>query len=164
MLKLILLLQPFFAKEDMDTLTNQNIENQDEILNESTETKEVAVEQSNETKAESAETETTENPEPTANEAEASETPVHKPDDFDWSMDKAGFGTYNESQNTDLKSMYENTISKVEEKTLVSGKVVSITAEDVVIDIGFKSDGLVSLTEFRDNPELAVGDEVEVLC
>ncbi len=77
-------------------------------------------------------------------------------------MDKAGFGTYNESQNDDLKAMYTDTIKQVDEKTLVKGKVVSINNDDVIIDIGFKSDGLVSKTEFRDDSDLAVGDEVEV--
>ena len=144
----------FFRKGGHDTLTNNTIENQDEILNESTEAKDATVNESKEAPTEATESVEQSNP--------ISETPVHNPDDFDWSMDKAGFGTYDESQNDDLKSMYANTIKQIEDKTLVTGKVVSITNDDVVLDIGFKSDGLVSRTEFRDNPDLAVGDEVEV--
>ncbi len=132
-------------------MTNNTNENQEEILKTANEAKDATVAESNKTKAETAEKTT-----------EISEKPVHNPDDFDWSMDKAGFGTYNESQNTDLLQMYANTIKQIEEKTIVSGRVVSINNDDVVIDIGFKSDGLVSKTEFRDNPDLAVGDEVEV--
>ncbi len=150
----MVLLHSFFRKGGHDTLTNNTMENQEEILNESTEAKDATVNESNDAPAEA-----TESAEPTHT---ISETPVHNPDEFDWSMDKAGFGTYNESQNDDLKAMYTNTIKQIEDKTLVMGKVVSITTDDVVLDIGFKSDGLVSKTEFRDNPDLAVGDEVEV--
>ena len=46
---------------------------------------------------------------------------------------------------------------------LINGTVVALTKTDVVVNIGFKSDGLVSLNEFRDNPNLKVGDMVEVM-
>ena len=46
---------------------------------------------------------------------------------------------------------------------LIKGTVVGITKTDVVLNIGFKSDGLVSLNEFRDTPDLKIGDEVEVM-
>ncbi len=155
-------MQPFFRKGGHDTLTNITNENQEEILNESTEAKDATVNDSTEANAEKADA-TAENAEATEEvETPQSETPIHNPDDFDWSMDKAGFGTYNESQNDDLKAMYTDTIKQVDEKTLVKGKVVSINNDDVIIDIGFKSDGLVSKTEFRDDSDLAVGDEVEV--
>jgi len=135
-------------------LINNTNENQDPILNDATEAKDATVEATtNDAPAEATES---------ANTTPVSETPVRNPDDFDWSQDKAGFGAYDESQNKDLKDMYANTIKQVDEKTLVMGKVVSISADDVLIDIGFKSDGLVSFTEFRDTPDLAVGDEVEV--
>jgi small subunit ribosomal protein S1 len=140
-------------------LTNKTKENQEEILKEANAAKDATVVESKETPAENAEKTPAENAE---EKTEISETPVHNPDEFDWSMDKAGFGTYNESQNTDLLQMYADTIKQIEEKTIVKGSVVSINNDDVVIDIGFKSDGLVSKTEFRDTPDLAVGDEVEV--
>tara|TARA_B110000879_G_scaffold22531_1_gene29269 strand:- start:3998 stop:6133 length:2136 start_codon:yes stop_codon:yes gene_type:complete len=135
-------------------LINNTNENQDPILNDATEAKDATVEATtNDAPVEA--TESTEN-------THVSETPVHNPDSFDWSQDKAGFGAYDESQNKDMKDLYANTIKQVDEKTLVMGRVVSISSDDVVIDIGFKSDGLVSLTEFRDTPDLKVGDEVEV--
>jgi len=87
---------------------------------------------------------------------------VHDEDDFDWSMDKEGFSTYDDAQKGELMSLYNNTFNPVEEFTVVKGKVVSMNKKDVVIDIGFKSDGLVNRVEFRDTPDLAVGDEVEV--
>ena len=123
-------------------------------MNDATEAKDATVEATtNDAPVEA--TESTQN-------TQVSETPVHNPDSFDWSQDKAGFGAYDESQNKDMKDLYANTIKQVDEKTLVMGRVVSISSDDVVIDIGFKSDGLVSLTEFRDTPDLKVGDEVEV--
>ena len=144
-----------FRKGGNDTLTNTKKENQDPILNEATEAKDATVEAT----TKEATVEPTESAE---SNTITSESPVHNPDEFDWSMDKAGFGTYNESQNDDLKSMYANTIKQVDEKTLVMGRIVSMSEDNVVLDIGFKSDGLVSLTEFRDTPDIKVGDEIEV--
>ncbi|MBR9860319.1 30S ribosomal protein S1 [bacterium] len=96
-------------------------------------------------------------------EAKADNSPVeHNPDAFDWSIDKEGFATYDKSERQEMVDMYANTINQIEEKTLVQGRVVSFTDSDVVLDIGFKSDGLVARTEFRDMPDLKVGDEVEV--
>jgi len=152
----MVLLHSFFRKGGHDTLNNNTNENQDPILNDATEAKDATVEAATETTSE-----TVENTEATSN-YQASETPVHNPDDFDWSMDKAGFGTYDDSQNDEMKSVYTNTIKQVDEKTLVTGKIVSETGDDYVIDIGFKSDGLVAKTEFRDTPDIQVGDEVEV--
>ena len=144
-----------FRKGGNDTLTNTKKENQEKILNEATVTKDVTVEA---TKEEA----TLEPSETKESNTNTSETPVHNPDEFDWSMDKAGFGTYNESQNDDLKLMYANTIKQVDEKTLITGRIVSMSDDNVVLDIGFKSDGLISITEFRDTPDIKIGDEVEV--
>jgi small subunit ribosomal protein S1 len=60
----------------------------------------------------------------------------------------------------DLRKLVENTLTNVSENEIVAGKVISISEKDVVIDIGFKSDGIVSRSEFGD--ELAAGEEVEV--
>ncbi|MFT6177458.1 MAG: small subunit ribosomal protein S1 [Bacteroidia bacterium] len=152
----MVLLRSFFRKGGHDILNNNTNENQDPILNDATEAKDATVKATTETTSE-----TVENTEATSN-YQASETPVHNPDDFDWSMDKAGFGTYDDSQNDEMKSVYTNTIKQVDEKTLVTGTIVSETGDDYVIDIGFKSDGLVAKTEFRDTPDIQVGEEVEV--
>ncbi len=87
---------------------------------------------------------------------------VHDENSFDWSMDKEGFSQYDDSGRSELEKLYVGTFSSIEEHSIVKGKVVSLNKKDVVIDVGFKSDGLVSRTEFKDRPELAVGDEVEV--
>ena len=61
-----------------------------------------------------------------------------------------------------MEAMYGNTLTTVQEEEVVKGVVVGITERDVILNIGFKSDGLVSITEFRDLPDLKIGDEVEV--
>ncbi len=83
-------------------------------------------------------------------------------DDFDWDADDAGFQSYSKEERNKLEDSYSKTFSPVVEKQVVKGKVVAINEKDVVVNIGFKSDGLVPRQEFRDRPELAVGDEVEV--
>ncbi len=93
---------------------------------------------------------------------EAAQPLVHDPDNFDWSMDKEGFSTYSSSDIDELKKLYEKTLKQIEEQTVVTGTVVAFTEKDIVLDIGFKSDGLVAKTEFRDLSELNIGDEVEV--
>lgn len=84
--------------------------------------------------------------------------------DFDWEKaEDKGFGTgYSAADRTRFEEMYETTISPVQEKEVVKGVVVGITDREVILNIGFKSDGIVSSNEFRDLPGLKIGDEVEV--
>jgi len=96
----------------------------------------------------------------TAKKANAQVESAH--DDFDWDADEAGFQTYSAKDREVLESAYTNTFNPITEKQVVHGKVVAINDKDVVVNIGFKSDGLVPRQEFRDMPELAVGDDVEV--
>lgn len=84
-------------------------------------------------------------------------------DDFDWSIDKRNVATYSNEEKKKYDSVYEGTFKAVTDGEMVKGIVVGLTKTDVVINIGFKSDGLVSLNEFRDNPTLKTGDEVEVM-
>jgi small subunit ribosomal protein S1 len=63
----------------------------------------------------------------------------------------------------ELEDLYGNTLSTIESNEVIEGKVISITDREVVINIGYKSEGVVPLNEFRYNPELKVGDKVEVL-
>ncbi len=88
---------------------------------------------------------------------------VIEPPAFDWSMDDQGFGNYTDNEKNELAKLYEGTLSEITENELVKGTVVSITDKDVVLNIGFKSDGLIPRTEFRDMPELKIGSEVEVM-
>ena len=85
-------------------------------------------------------------------------------DDFDWdNVGATGFGgNYSADQRAEMEKMYGDTLTTVQEEEVVKGIVVGITDRDVILNIGFKSDGLVSITEFRDLPDLKIGDEVEV--
>ena len=84
--------------------------------------------------------------------------------DFNWeTADDKGFGTgYSEADRLRLEEMYGDTVSTVQEKEVLNGTVVGITDREVILNIGFKSDGIVSSNEFRDLPDLKMGDEVEV--
>jgi len=84
-------------------------------------------------------------------------------DDFDWSIDKRNVSHYSTEEKAKYDKVYENTFVAIEDGEIVHGSVVALTKTDAVINIGFKSDGLVSLNEFRDMPNLRVGDDVEVM-
>jgi small subunit ribosomal protein S1 len=89
---------------------------------------------------------------------------ANTPEEFDWeSFETKGFGEgYSRKKKEELAEMYENTLTTITEKEVVKGTVVGINDRDVILNIGFKSDGLVPVNEFRDLPELKLGDEVEV--
>ncbi len=110
-------------------------------------------------------TETEEQEEPSDEKSEeipvATETEEEN-DDFDWSSLESGIDTYSRSQRENLEQMYDNTLNTVTEKEVLDGTVIALNKREVVVDIGYKSDGIVSLNEFRYNPELKVGDKVEV--
>jgi len=84
-------------------------------------------------------------------------------DDFDWSIDKRNVSHYSENDRVKYDKVYDNTFVQIEDGEIIKGSVVALTKTDVVVNIGFKSDGLVSLNEFRDVPGLKIGDEVEVM-
>src|SRR5690349_23343255 len=81
-------------------------------------------------------------------------------DDFDWSIDKRNVAAYTKDEKEKYDKVYDNTFVAITDGELVKGLVVGMTKTDVVVNIGFKSDGLVSLNEFRDTPNLRTGDEV----
>lgn len=101
-------------------------------------------------------------PQPTQKETheEALSTPH---DDFDWGIDKRNVTYYNKSEREKYDEVYDKTFKQINDNEMVNGTVVAMTKTDVVVNIGFKSDGLVSLNEFRDIPDLKIGDEVEVM-
>jgi small subunit ribosomal protein S1 len=89
------------------------------------------------------------------------ETSAH--DDFDWSIDKRNVATYTNEEKEKYDAVYEGTFKAITDGEMIEGVVVGLTKTDVVLNIGFKSDGLISLNEFRDMPNLKQGDVVEVL-
>ncbi len=91
-----------------------------------------------------------------------SKTLITPSGDFDWDADDKGFGNYSAADREKLEELYAGTFNSINKGEIISGIVVSINNKDVVLNIGFKSDGLVSLSEFRDTPDLKVGDSVDV--
>ncbi|NPA37118.1 MAG: 30S ribosomal protein S1 [Chlorobi bacterium] len=87
---------------------------------------------------------------------------VEPDDDFDWeSYEKGEIAEVAESKE-ELEKLYDQTLSTISEKEVIEGEVIALNKREVVINIGFKSDGIVSRNEFRYNPDLKVGDKVEV--
>ena len=84
-------------------------------------------------------------------------------DDFDWSIDKRNVSNYSSDKREALEKEYEGSFKSITDGELITGTVEGLTKTDVIINIGDKSDGLVSLNEFRDMPGVKIGDEVEVL-
>jgi small subunit ribosomal protein S1 len=84
-------------------------------------------------------------------------------DDFDWSIDKRNVSTYPRDERARYDGVYDGTFKVINDGEMITGNVVGMTKTDVVINIGFKSDGLVSLNEFRDLTNLKIGDDVEVM-
>jgi small subunit ribosomal protein S1 len=95
--------------------------------------------------------------------APVEEAVVTAHDDFDWSIDKRNVSNYSAEEKIKYDNVYENTFVQIEDGEILKGDVVGLTKTDAVINIGFKSDGLISLNEFRDVQGLKIGDEVEVM-
>ena len=85
-----------------------------------------------------------------------------KEEEFDWDSLESGLDSYSKNRRNELENLYNNTLNTVQEKEVVEGTVISMNKREVVVDIGYKSDGVVSLNEFRYNPELRIGDKVDV--
>jgi small subunit ribosomal protein S1 len=83
-------------------------------------------------------------------------------DDFNWAQDKRGAQAYSSDDRATYLKQYDKTLTAIEENSVIRGKVSAISGGDVVLDINYKSDGLIPMNEFRDTPELKAGDEVEV--
>ncbi|MCE4564888.1 30S ribosomal protein S1 [Maribellus sp. CM-23] len=96
-----------------------------------------------------------------AKPAKAAKT-ENKTEEFDWASLEVGRDAYSEKERGDLEDLYNDTLNTVSEKEVLEGTVISLNKREVVVDIGYKSDGIVSLNEFRYNPELKVGDSVDV--
>ncbi len=82
-------------------------------------------------------------------------------ENFDWDALEKG-ESYGDVSKADLEKTYDETLNTVKEKEVVMGTVTAMNKREVVVNIGFKSDGVVPMSEFRYNPDLKVGDQVEV--
>ncbi len=81
---------------------------------------------------------------------------------FDWDALESEDQGFAGQKQPKLEELYNNTLNTVQEKEVLEGTVISMNKREVVVDIGYKSDGIVSLNEFRYNPDMKVGDTVEV--
>ncbi|MFN0274771.1 MAG: 30S ribosomal protein S1 [Chitinophagales bacterium] len=97
---------------------------------------------------------------PIATETETVNPTSH--DDFNWDTDKRNKVTYTKDKAEELERIYEGTFKTLNDSEIVIATVVGITETDVVLNVGYKSDGLVSKAEFRDLENLRTGMEVEV--
>jgi len=86
------------------------------------------------------------------------------PGEFDWdAFESKGFGEgYSKEKRDEMVNMYSGTVASIESGTVVEGTVVGVNDRDVILNIGFKSDGLVPLAEFKDMPNLKIGDKVDL--
>jgi small subunit ribosomal protein S1 len=80
--------------------------------------------------------------------------------DFDW--DALAHDGYTQVQRSEYADKYEATLSSINEKEVIEGTVVVLTKREAVINVGYKSEGVVPISEFRYNPDLKVGDKVDV--
>lgn len=83
-------------------------------------------------------------------------------EDFDWSSSSKKHDSYNDAEREKMTAMYEKTMSQIGDHEVIDGTVVAKTSREVVVNIGFKSDGVIPISEFRHNPDLKVGDVIEV--
>lgn len=81
--------------------------------------------------------------------------------DFDWNAFENGVADSTQSKD-ELEKAYDSTLGRVNENEVVEGTVISINKREVVVNIGYKSDGIIPVNEFRYNPDLKIGDTVEV--
>ncbi|MEZ4721896.1 MAG: 30S ribosomal protein S1 [Flavobacteriales bacterium] len=95
---------------------------------------------------------------------EAKKVEVEKldPAKFDWSKLDKRREVYSDEERIEMERMYDETLTSITEHTVIDGKVVAMTQREVVVNIGYKSEGVIPAPEFRHNPDLKVGDEVEV--
>jgi small subunit ribosomal protein S1 len=83
-------------------------------------------------------------------------------EEFDWDSYEKDLDGYSSQDRQELEKLYDNTMSTIAENEVVDGTVVGISKREIIINIGYKSEGIVNATEFRYNTDLKVGDKVEV--
>ncbi|XOD66716.1 MAG: 30S ribosomal protein S1 [Flavobacteriales bacterium Tduv] len=85
------------------------------------------------------------------------------PEDFDWVAYESGLSSEEKTEYERLKEIYTKTIPDIREFEIYKGVVTYITDREVIVDIGFKAEGVIPSGEFRDNPDLKVGDTIGVM-
>ncbi len=85
-----------------------------------------------------------------------------EPPAFDWDTNSKKHESYSKTEREHLENIYGKTLSSIAEHEVINGTVVAISNREVVVNIGFKSDGVIPLNEVRYNPDLKIGDKIEV--
>src|SRR5690606_26877207 len=85
------------------------------------------------------------------------------PEQFDWDSFESGLDAEARKEKSDLEEIYKGSLNNLDDNDVLVGKVVRLTDKEAIVDINFKSEGVISLNEFRYNSGLKVGDEVEVM-
>jgi len=85
------------------------------------------------------------------------------PEQFDWDSFESGLDAESRQEKSDLEEIYNGSLNNLQDNDVLIGRVVRLTDKEAIVDINFKSEGVISLNEFRYNPNLAAGDEVEVM-
>ncbi len=85
------------------------------------------------------------------------------PEDFDWDAFESGKDVYGASEKEEIEAAYNKTLARIDANETKEGEVTAINKREVVVSVGGKSEGVIMATEFRYNPDLKVGDKVEVL-
>ncbi len=85
------------------------------------------------------------------------------PEQFDWDSFESGLNAEDRSEKKELEEIYNGSLNNLADNDVIIGKVVRLTDKEAIVDINFKSEGVISLNEFRYNQGLKVGDEVEVM-
>ncbi len=85
------------------------------------------------------------------------------PEQFDWDSFESGLDADARKEKNDLQEIYNGSLNNLDDNDVLVGKVVRLTDKEAIVDINFKSEGVISLNEFRYNQGLKVGDEVEVM-
>ena len=82
-------------------------------------------------------------------------------EDFDWEAYANG-ETKGEKSREELTKTYDESLNTVRDKDVIEGTIISLNKREAVVNIGYKSDGIIPMSEFRYNPDIKVGDVVEV--
>ena len=88
---------------------------------------------------------------------EVKEEPVIAPAEFDWDAYSKGISEYSESDFNDYKTKYESALNTVSPNEVLDGVVVTLTDREVIVNVNYKSDGIISRNEFRYNDDLKAG-------
>jgi small subunit ribosomal protein S1 len=93
---------------------------------------------------------------------EKKEIPVIEQEKFDWDSVGKKEDIYSDDERAKLEGIYDKTLSSITEQQVIDGSVIDVTDREVFVNIGYKSDGVIPRSEVRYNPDIKIGDEIEV--